>query len=758
MLRTLLAFLLICFILNSSAQYEFHWYDEYEVSLDGETLTNAWAGGINCGQLSRIDLNCDGTLDLFVFDRMGNRILTFINQDDSPGAMDYKYVRQYNDEFPALKNWVLLRDFNCDGQQDIFTNKQNGIKVFENVSDSGPLEFELRTESMNSSYNLSGTPFDAVLYCISVDVPSIVDYEGDGDLDIFSFTETSTTVYFYKNQSMEEFGTCDSLNFKTANRCYGQFNEATESSSILFGDDFECDFNVIDPEAYNDSRHSGLHAGGHLLSIDLDQNGLKDLIISDVTEHNMAALMLEEDAEGLDDTFEAHFDFPGPFTTSVPAPVDMRTFPAGYYEDVNNDGVKDLVVSPNTTIDSEDNDGLWLYINNGADDLPDFELVQEDFLQETMIDFGRGAYPVPVDFNLDGLMDLVVSNKEYNEDVDSQPSKLALFENTGTESAPAFNITDMNWLDIPQYGIESVYPAFGDLDNDGDMDMLLGEEGGLIHYFKNIAGEGEPMDMILMDPSIEDANGGDLDIGQFARPILYDMNDDGLLDLLIGEKNGNVNYAENVGSLSEFSFEHMIDTIGDAVASNQLGINGYAIPFIWEDGDGNLQMLYGNEVGSLNHFSDIEGNLDGEFTLEDEMFGGIWEGTFSGACLYDFDNDGLLDLIYGQFGGGLSFYKGGWAPPPTDDCAVSIQEQILPLQFSVYPNPAEHIATIQLPGSGNDRKEIQVLDHLGRVVLSPPTMRKSEITLDLSNLASGTYFVEVGSMGKTGRQKLVVIK
>ena len=53
---------------------------------------------------------------------------------------------------------------------------------------------------------------------------------------------------------------------------------------------------------------------------------------------------------------------------------------------------------------------------------------------------------------------------------------LARFRNVGTATAPAFEQLDTNWLSLPDFGVESVAPAFGDLDGDGDDDLLLGDE------------------------------------------------------------------------------------------------------------------------------------------------------------------------------------------------------------------------------------------------------------------------------------------
>jgi hypothetical protein len=113
------------------------------VSADGFYLQNPWAGGLNSCQFSRIDANGDGNKDIFVFDRIGSRISIFINMGDVQGDTYYRYTREYNAGFPTgLTNWVLLRDYNCDGKEDIFANYYSGIKLWKNTSSSGVLSFE----------------------------------------------------------------------------------------------------------------------------------------------------------------------------------------------------------------------------------------------------------------------------------------------------------------------------------------------------------------------------------------------------------------------------------------------------------------------------------------------------------------------------------------------------------------------------------------------------------------------------------------
>ena len=47
------------------------------------------------------------------------------------------------------------------------------------------------------------------------------------------------------------------------------------------------------------------------------------------------------------------------------------------------------------------------YLNIGLNDLPVFQWVMNDFLQNEMIDLGLNAFPIAEDINQDGLKDLL---------------------------------------------------------------------------------------------------------------------------------------------------------------------------------------------------------------------------------------------------------------------------------------------------------------------------------------------------------------
>src|SRR5690606_5178985 len=79
------------------------------------------AGGMRAPQFSSIDMDGDGTEDLFVFDRNGDVKSVFLNKGGD-GEIKYEYSYSHSQLFPDLKVWMILRDFNGDGLKDIFAS------------------------------------------------------------------------------------------------------------------------------------------------------------------------------------------------------------------------------------------------------------------------------------------------------------------------------------------------------------------------------------------------------------------------------------------------------------------------------------------------------------------------------------------------------------------------------------------------------------------------------------------------------------
>ena len=698
----------------------------WSVVLDDVALSNPWVGGLTAPQWSAFDADLDGDDDLFAFDPHRTRVLMF---ERIPGE-DLTLRKDWTEGWPDMVDWCLLRDYNCDGKPDIFTSHQNGIRVFTNTTQSGEgPSFDPEPVTLFATFDLIGSdPSDLPVICLGMDLPAIMDHDDDGDLDIITFTETASTLYRFEGQ------TPCGLDLECTNRCYGMLAEAAENNALFIGDDFECSFNVENPGmVVSDVSRTGLHAGGALTSLQLEPGGPKDLIISDVTYPEALAVVLEVGPSSLDSA--THVDPTFPSNLYGDQAVNLVRFPAAFHLDVDQDGVRDLLFSPNTPLETNDDESVHFFRNTGTEDEPAWQFITNNYLQDGMVDLGRGAYPSFHDFDGDGLLDLAVANKERYEGVDQTPAAVAVFRNAGTTTEPQFDLVDLDWIALEDFQIESPYPAFGDLDGDGDLDVLVGDELGRIHEFTNVAPAGAWPEFTLTALSIpEDGSGEAIDVGQFATPQLHDMDGDGDLDMVVGEKNGTLTLFErtSVGTWSEYISPIHGENWGNILVDNLLGINGYSVPALTPTSEG-LRVFVANETGTVQDFGLASDNWDAELLeVNDAVFGGR-EGFRCAAAIADVDNDGLLDALVGIQNGGLLAYSSSIDTLILDAAALPAWE------WQVMPNPGRDAFRWRSaqPWSG----ELTAWSVTGRKVGHVVVQGQREGAVETTDWAPGNYVI-----------------
>lgn len=736
----------------AQAQMDLQRYDQIPVVIDGTSITNPWVGGHNFCQFGNIDLDLDGTLDLFVFDRTGDKVACYLQQGSS-GQEDLVHTAEYDQvyPFPELRSWVLFADYNCDGKEDIFTYAVGGVAVYKNISnDQDGLQFKQTTDLVLTNY----VPSTANLFVTSTDLPAIVDVDNDGDMDILTFSILGSYVEYHKNMSMEKYGHCDSLNYQVTSRCWGNFSESINTNSVNLqnpcGNNIDMAELPLLVEEYTQRLKQGqdeqelieeiqnnrsAHVGSTLLSFDGDGDGVKELLLGDVSYENLVFLFNGGTVDANDmvaqDTAFPVYD----------VPVDVFIFPGPFYEDIDNDGVRDLIVSPNARNLSQNFESIWYYRNNGTDDFPDFEFQRPNLLQDQAIEVGEGAIPIFFDHDGDGLMDLLLGNHGYFQEGGNFPSMVAYFRNTGTNTSPEYELITRDYQDLSNIGIgQSLHPAFGDLDGDGDKDMLVGEVQGKLHYFENEPVGGEASFTLTM-PNIQDNNGIIIDIGQFSAPQIFDVDRDGVLDLLVGERNGNINYYRNIGSTNNPSFQLVEDTLGGVVVSEWWNITGHAAPLMFENDNGEYELLVGSEAGYVWHFDDIDGNLGGQFQFQDSLFQSIDEGPRSHVAMHDFDDDGLMDLMVGNYRGGVTPYKNVFG--------VGIAERLDHERLMVVPNPTNNLLTVELSLFNNATVEVELYDVVGHLLDRASLKANNTWRYQAAHLAKGHYTFLFRSAGRT---------
>jgi hypothetical protein len=724
------------------AQYAFYFNDNIPVVVNGDTLVMPWAGGLNCPQFSAIDLNGDGIKDLFVFDRDAGKVITFINSG-IPGQISYRYAPQYQIKFPqGMQYWTLLADYNCDGKADIYTYNIQvggaGITLYRNDYDNiTGLHFTLVTSTIRTIWNTQNEN----LYVSPVNLPTMVDMDGDGDVDICSFDTQGNIIYYHQNMSLEDWGTCDSIDFKTQISCWG--NCGTNSNANCFELNQQC---RLDPYQMDTTVDRMKHSGGSLLALELNGNGTKSMIVGDVVSSTSCAIFNGGTPTAANiDSQDCHYP-------RLDTPIYIHTFPACFYVDVNNDGVRDLICAPNASGVSENTNGVWYFKNAGNESIPDFKFQTDAFLQNQMIEVGQNSMPVFVDIDGDGLKDLIIGNYGYYDTTGIYQCGLSYYRNTGTATQPAFTLITRDFAGLMQYHLnQGACATFGDIDGDGKPDMIVSDTGGIsggwIAFFKNNSATGYPM---TFDNPVRTYQ--NIACAGYSTPQLIDVDRDGKLDLLIGNIFGKLSYYHNDGTLTNPVFNLVTANFG-GVHVKQYS-TGYSIPFMF-DSAGSYRLMVGSERGAIYYYSNIDGNLGGNFTLLDSVFNYNSMNTFDGTRVAvfgaDIDGDGKMDLITGNQLGGVNIYV------TRNYSNTNSSNNIQPIAY-VFPNPSANTFSIKVIGVNLSIEGLRIYDLLGQEVENiPATSTSNEITFDSRHLADGMYFGTVSlNTNQTVTVKIIV--
>ncbi|MCP4699993.1 MAG: hypothetical protein GY862_24550 [Gammaproteobacteria bacterium] len=294
-----------------------------------------------------------------------------------------------------------------------------------------------------------------------------------------------------------------------------------------------------------------------------------------------------------------------------------------------------------------DNDGDWDMLIGSFDSMPHYfentsnvgnPMFNERFGLDNPLDgvnLEHGSAITLADLDNDGDWDVLIG---------VQSGRLRYFENISGVGNPVFSerLGPDNPLVGVNVGSDSV-PALADLDNDDDWDALIGAEDGMLRYFENTGNAGNPVfsERLGLENPLDR-----VDVGGYSTPALADLGNDGDWDMLIGAEDGMLRYFENTGDAGNPVFS---ERLGPDNPLNGVRVGYYIHPALADlDNDGDWDALIGVADGTLHYFENTGNAGDPVFSGRlgpDKPLNGVDVGWHSTPALADLDGDGDWDAL-----------------------------------------------------------------------------------------------------------------
>ena len=559
----------------------------------GRAYDQSFLGGLNVPRPQFIDIDGDGDLDLFLQEH--SSALWYFENTGS--AREPRWVwRTDRYQYLDIAEWSRFADIDADGDQDLLAElRYSYVKLFRNTGGPTNPVFTLEPDSLRDAQGQA-------IFADRQNIPALVDLDCNNRLDLFLGRIDGTVARYEAPLPGSE-----------------RFAFVTERFQGI---------EIIGQVDTIGSRH-----GANTMSFaDGDGDGDLDLYWGDYFEPGV--LLIEN--------IGASCRTPalGTIPILVPGAEEVETsgFNVPALPDIDGDGDLDFLIGVlggafNPIRTSVDNFLFWERVESG-----DLELRTKRYLYG--IDIGAESAPAFADIDGDEDLDLLVGGKI--DAVRTETSRLWVFRNEGSRTAPSFRLADT--LDLAT--VYHYAPAPGDLDADGDLDLLLGTWNQDVLFFRNEGTAREPRwvrDSTVVVPIGRASN---------TMPALVDIDGDGDLDVYVGEASGELNFVRNDGTPQAPRFV----LAGERVDSIDVGRRA-APAFIDLDGDGLQDLVLGREDAGAVAYRNAGTRTEPRFVPMQEFE--LPLHPLSAAAFADLDGDGRPEVIAGTAGGGLLFFSGG---------------------------------------------------------------------------------------------------
>ncbi len=261
---------------------------------------------------------------------------------------------------------------------------------------------------------------------------------------------------------------------------------------------------------------------------------------------------------------------------------------------------------------------------------------------------------------------------------------LYYLKNIGTTTNPKIILSDSTYPkpdSIQTMGFNHVQHV--DINSDGKKDLMVGalfptQNSESFIYYRNTQTNKNPSYELVTKEFLQM-----IDVGSRCTPISFDIDNDGDFDFLLGAEDGSINYLKNIGtkSLPQFIFESNLKL--------HLPSTYYTIPTVGDlNNDGIAELIIGNYFGTLLSYQ-IRTTPQVEFVKINFQLDTLDVGQESAPLIVDLNKDNLLDILVGSSAGKLFYFQniGSLTNPKYERKTFSLDT--LSLTYSVSPSSAD---------------------------------------------------------------------
>jgi len=238
-----------------------------------------------------------------------------------------------------------------------------------------------------------------------------------------------------------------------------------------------------------------------------------------------------------------------------------------------------------------------------------------------------------------------------------------------------------------------------------------------------------------------------------SAPAVFDYNNDGINDLLVGFYNGRVALFEGKSKsaptmewVSSNAFGMRANEWLNNLSEPEFNVFGYATPTVADiDNDGNLEIILGTLYGDIRIYHPENHLVTDSLIAEEHSFfnenngdtSNILASAWLKPAFYDLTGDSIPELVVGTIKGGLMFGQSKLSKKRAKSNRVLSAQ----CQVKIYPNPTRNNFVVESPNVTSSWL-VSITNIDGRELISQKiNLGEPAIAMESDNLSSGIYFV-----------------